>query len=62
MLSPFQRRIPRQLDINAEQAVVLYLAIRLFVKQSDRRMETAETLLMTLANILSDDLAAVKRP
>ncbi|MBK9121547.1 MAG: WYL domain-containing transcriptional regulator [Chloroflexi bacterium] len=57
MLSPFQARIPRKLDIDAEQAVVLYLAIRLFVKQSDRRMETAETLLMKLADILSDDLA-----
>lgn len=58
MLSPFQPRTPRKLDIDAEQVVVLYLAIRLFVKQSDRRMETAETLLMALADILSEDLAA----
>lgn len=58
MLSSLQLRIPRRLDLDAEQIVVLYLAIRLFVKQSDRRMETAETLLMGLADILSEDLAA----
>ncbi len=58
MLSSLRPRIPRKLDIDAEQVVVLYLAIRLFVKQSDRRIETAETLLMVLADILSDDLAA----
>lgn len=57
MLSSLQPRTPRKLDLDAEQVVVLYLAIRLFVKQSDRRMETAETLLMVLADILSEDLA-----
>lgn len=58
MLSPYHFRIPRHLDLDAEQVVMLYLAIRLFVKQSDRRSETAETLLATFAGILSEDLAA----
>lgn len=57
-LSSLRALIPRKLTLDAEQAVILYLAIRLFVKQSDRRVETAETLLMNLANIVTDDLGA----
>ena len=57
-ISSLRPLIPRKLTMDAEQAVILYLAIRLFVKQSDRRIETAETLLMNLANIVTDDLGA----
>lgn len=57
-ISSLRSLIPRKLTMDAEQAVILYLAIRLFVKQSDRRVETAETLLMNLANIVTDDLGA----
>ncbi len=57
-LSSLRALVPRKLTLDAEQAVILYLAIRLFVKQSDRRVETAETLLMNLANIVTDDLGA----
>ncbi|NWG18454.1 MAG: WYL domain-containing protein [Chloroflexi bacterium] len=55
-LVPYQPATPRQLHLEPEQAIVLYLAMRLFVKQSDRRVETAETLLYELANILNEDL------
>lgn len=55
-LAPFRPLTPRKLNLEPEQAIVLYLAMRLFVKQSDRRVETAETLLYELANILSEDL------
>jgi predicted DNA-binding transcriptional regulator YafY len=47
---------PRKLDLGPEQAGMLYLAIRMFVKQSDKRIETAETLLHRLAAILSEDM------
>jgi len=57
-ISSLRPLLPRKLTMDAEQAVILYLAIRLFVKQSDRRVETAETLLMNLANIVTDDLGA----
>ncbi len=55
-LAPYKPLTPRKLNLEPEQAIVLYLAMRLFVKQSDRRVETAETLLHELANILSEDL------
>jgi predicted DNA-binding transcriptional regulator YafY len=45
----------RKFDLDPEEAMVLYLAARLFVKQSDRRHETAETVLSKLAHILSSD-------
>src|SRR5688572_24822414 len=47
---------PRRLAPAPEEAVILYLATRLFVKQSDKRNELAETLLFKLAEILSQDL------
>lgn len=45
----------RKFDLEPEEAMVLYLASRLFIKQSDRRHETAETVLQKLAHILSSD-------
>lgn len=48
--------IPRQLPLEPEQAALLYLAMRLFVKQSDKRVETAETMLYKLTAILSEDM------
>src|SRR5690554_6151397 len=48
--------IPRQLTLEPEQAALLYLAVRLFVKQSDKRVETAETMLHKLTAILSEDM------
>lgn len=44
-----------RLDLEPEEAMVLYLAARLFVKQSDRRNETAESALLKLAHRLSSD-------
>jgi len=55
-ISSFKPIIPRNLSLDAEQIVILYLAIRLFVKQSDRRVETAETLLLKLADVVTEDL------
>jgi predicted DNA-binding transcriptional regulator YafY len=46
----------RNPDLKAEEAMILYLAARLFVKQSDRRNETAELVLYKLASILSEDI------
>lgn len=57
-LSSLRPIIPRSLNLDAEQIVVLYLAMRLFVKQSDRRVETAETLLLKLADVVTEDLGA----
>lgn len=45
----------RPMDVQAEEAVVLYLAIRMLVKQSDRRNEIAETVLLKLARMLKSD-------
>lgn len=44
-----------KLDLEPEEAMVLYLAARLFVKQSDRRNETAESALLKLAHRISSD-------
>ncbi|GAB5426314.1 MAG: WYL domain-containing protein [Crocinitomicaceae bacterium] len=45
----------RDLALEAEEAMVLYLASRLFVKQADRRNVIAETVLDKLSTILSTD-------
>lgn len=45
-----------KIDLEPEEAMVLYLAGRLFVKQSDRRNETAENALLKLAHRLSSDV------
>jgi len=45
----------RPLDVEAEEAMALYLAARLLVKQSDRRNESIETALEKLSHVLSSD-------
>lgn len=45
----------RKFNFDPEEAVLLYLAARLFVKQTDRRVEAAETALLQLAESLSAD-------
>jgi predicted DNA-binding transcriptional regulator YafY len=54
-LGDLQPKVLRQLKLEPEQAMVLYLAIRLFVKQSDKRNVDAENVLSALAEILSAD-------
>ncbi|MDX2141337.1 MAG: WYL domain-containing transcriptional regulator [Chloroflexota bacterium] len=46
----------RPLEVEAEEAAALYLAARLLVKQSDRRNEIAETLLLKLSHVLKTDV------
>ncbi len=48
--------IIRHFEPDPEEATLLYLAMRLFVKQSDRRKEKAELLLVKPADILSNDI------
>lgn len=53
---PYDSIALRRLEPSPEEAVALYLAVRLLVKQSDKRNEVAETMLYKLAQILGDDL------
>lgn len=53
---PHQGIVLRRFEMNPEEAMTLYLAVRLFVKHSDQRNEAAETALTRLAQILSDDM------
>ncbi len=53
---PYQRLVLRPFDLRPEEAMVLYLAARLFVKQSDKRNEAAEQVLLKLADILTSDV------
>lgn len=53
--APYDPIVLRRFELAAEEAMVLYLAARLFVKQADRRNEIAETVLFRLAEILSSD-------
>lgn len=46
----------RRFEMSAEEAFTLYLAARLFVKQTDRRNEYAETALSRLAEVLQSDV------
>lgn len=46
----------RPLDISPEEAITLYLAARLYVKQTDRRNEPAESALFKLADSLTSDV------
>lgn len=55
-IAPFQPAVLRPFELTPEQAMVLYLASRLYVKHSDQRNETAETVLLHLADILSGDM------
>lgn len=48
--------VMRSLNASPEESVILYLASRLFVKQSDTRIELAETVLLKLTDILSEDI------
>ncbi len=46
----------RKFELQPEEAMILYLASRLFVKQSDQRNEAAESALLKLADSLSSDM------
>ncbi len=50
----------RRLQLTPEEAMTLYLAVRLLVKYSDLRNETAEQMLYKLAAILSEDIGLEK--
>jgi predicted DNA-binding transcriptional regulator YafY len=54
-ISDVEPKVLRSVHLKAEQATLLYLAMRMFVKQSDKRVGMAETLLYQLADILADD-------
>lgn len=47
---------PLRLEPSPEQAVILYIALRMFVKQSDRRNPLAINLLLKLANLANTEL------
>jgi len=53
---PRQSMVLREFDLQPEEAMILYLSARLFVKQSDQRNESAETVLLKLADILGSDM------
>ncbi|MBN1427111.1 MAG: WYL domain-containing protein [Anaerolineae bacterium] len=52
----YEASLIRHLEVSPEQAVTLYLATRLLVKQNDKRNEAAETALYKLADMLTGDL------
>lgn len=52
---PYDQVQLRKFDLSPEEAMALYLATRLFVKQHDKRNEPAETALMKLATVLTTD-------
>ena len=45
----------RSFDLSPEEAMTLYLGVRLLVKQQDKRNESAETALLKLASVLKSD-------
>ncbi|NLF78160.1 MAG: WYL domain-containing protein [Chloroflexi bacterium] len=55
---PIARRpmVLRPIVLKPEEAMSLYLAVRLFVKHADQRNEAAESVLLKLADILSSDM------
>ncbi len=53
---PLQLQRPLKLEPSPEQAVVLYIAMRTFVKQSDRRNPVAERLLLKMAKLAANEL------
>ncbi len=53
---PSQQMLLRRIELQPEQAMSLYLALRLFVKHQDERNEVAEYLLVQLAEILTSDM------
>lgn len=52
---PYDQAQLRKFELSPEEAMTLYLAARLFVKQNDKRNEPAETALMKLAAALVGD-------
>jgi CRISPR-associated endonuclease/helicase Cas3 len=52
---PYDQVQLRKFDLSPEEAMTLYLATRLLVKQHDKRNEPAETALMKLATVLTGD-------
>jgi CRISPR-associated endonuclease/helicase Cas3 len=52
---PYDQVQLRKFDLSPEEAMTLYLAARLLVKQHDKRNEPAETALMKLATVLTAD-------
>jgi CRISPR-associated endonuclease/helicase Cas3 len=52
---PYDQVQLRKFDLSPEEAMTLYLATRLLVKQHDKRNEAAETALMKLADVLTAD-------
>jgi len=52
---PWERARLRRIELSPEEAMTLYLATRLLVKQHDKRNEAAETALIKLAEALVDD-------
>lgn len=55
MMGEWQPIILRKFNLQPEEAIVLYLAARLFVKHQDQRNEPAESALLKLAEALRDD-------
>lgn len=52
---PYEKAELRRFQISPEEAMTLYLATRLFVKQHDKRNEPAETALLKLAAALTTE-------
>jgi CRISPR-associated endonuclease/helicase Cas3 len=52
---PYHETRLRRFTLSPEEAMVLYLATRLFVKQQDKRNEPAESALYRLAEVLTSD-------
>lgn len=52
---PYEEVRLRRLELSPEEAMTLYLAVRLLVKQHDKRNESAETALGQLAEALTGD-------
>ena len=52
----YQRTRLRHFEVSPEEAMTLYLATRLLVKQHDKRNESAETALVKLAEVLTGDV------
>jgi CRISPR-associated endonuclease/helicase Cas3 len=52
---PYQETRLRRFELAPEEAITLYLATRLFVKQHDKRNEPAESALYRLAEVLTAD-------
>lgn len=53
---PINENTPLTLKPTPEEAVVIYIAMRMFVKQSDRRNPLAETLLLKMGQLANTEL------